>query len=158
MDDGRFRVGRFEAVFLADEPDEDVVFFGVGFLGPGLAEPPEPGLADLVGDFFVAGLAAGLVAAFQVVPQIKQAVSSLRLFQSHLVQRQSAVGLAGDGRLAVGRGALLRGGAAAGAGAGVRRVLPQIVQAFSAGSLKVSQSAQRQLAVAATPVLPFRVT
>ncbi|QTZ93809.1 hypothetical protein [Streptomyces auratus] len=106
-------VGRFGAVFLADEPDEDVVFFGVGFLGPGLAEPPEGGLAGLVGDFF-----------------------------------------AGDGRLAAGRGALLRGAAAAGAGAGVRRVLPQFVQAFSSGSLKVSQSAQRQLVDAATPVLP----
>ncbi|WP_432002541.1 hypothetical protein [Streptomyces sioyaensis] len=152
MDDGRFG-----AVFLGDEPDEDVVFFGVGRLGPGLAEPPEAGLADLVGDFFAAGLAEGFVAAFQLVPQTKHEVSSLRLFQSQLVQRQSAVGLAGDGRLAAGRGALLRGGAAAGAGAGVRRVLAQFVQAFSSGSLKVSQSAQRQLAVAATPVLPFLV-
>ncbi|MFI1617149.1 hypothetical protein ACH4VT_09235 [Streptomyces lydicus] len=153
MDDGRFG-----AVFLADEPDEDVVFFGVGFLGPGFAEPPEVGLADLVGDFFVDGLDAGLVAAFQLVPQTKQEVSSLRLSQSHLVQRQSAAGLAGEGRLAAGRAALLRGGAAAGEGASVRRVPPQFVQAFTSGSLKVSQSAQRQLAVAATPVLPFLVT
>ncbi|MFJ9855371.1 hypothetical protein [Streptomyces sp. NPDC101150] len=152
MDDGRFG-----AVFLADGLDEDVVFFGVGFLGAGFAEPPEAGLADLAGDFFAAGLAAGFVAAFQPVPQTRQDVSDLALLVSHLVQRQSAVGLAGDGRLAAGRGALLRAGVAAGVGAGARRVLPQIVQAFAAGSLKVSQSAQRQLAVAATPVLPFLV-
>lgn len=160
-DEGRFGAGRFGAVFLADEPDEpdeDVVFFGVGRLGAGFAGPPEAGLADLAGDFLAAGLAAGFVAAFQLVPQTTQDVSDVPLFVSHLVQRQSAAGLAGDGRLAAGRGALLRGGAAAGAGAGARRVLPQIVQVFSAGLLKVSQSAQRQLAVAATPVLPFLVT
>ncbi|OIK00695.1 hypothetical protein [Streptomyces colonosanans] len=153
--------GRFGAVFLPDEPDEPdegVVFFGVGLLGPGFAEPPEAGFADLAGGFFAAGLAAGFVAAFQPVPQTKQDASDSRLFVSHLVQRQSAAGLAGDGRLAAGRGALLRGRGAAGAEAGARRVLPQIVQAFSAGLLKVSQSAQRQFAVAATPVVPFFVT
>ncbi|MDR3080663.1 MAG: hypothetical protein LBV60_06995, partial [Streptomyces sp.] len=157
VDAGRFGAGRFGVVFLADEPDADVTFLGVGFLGVGFAEPPEAGPADLVGDFFAADLAAGFVAAFQPVPQTRQDASDLRLFVSHLVQRQSAVGLAGEGRLAAARGALLRGGAAAGAGLGARRVLVQIVQAISAGSLKVSQSAQRQLAVAATFVLPFLV-
>lgn len=119
VDEGRFEVGGFGTVFLADEPEEpaDVVFFGVGFLGLGFAEPREEGFVDLGVDFFAAGLAAGFVAAFQLVPQTRQVVSDLTLFVSHLVQRQSAVGLAGDGRLAVGRGALLRGGAAAGVGA-----------------------------------------
>ncbi|WP_171164000.1 hypothetical protein [Streptomyces sp. I05A-00742] len=142
VDDGRFGAD-FLAVDPVDparpvepvEPDEDVVFLGVGFLGPGLAAPPEAGLAGLAGDFFAAGPAAGFVAAFQPVPQTKHEVSALRLSQSHLAQRQSAAGLAGDGRLAAGRGGLLRGGAAAGAGAGARRVLPQSVQAFAEGSL-----------------------
>ncbi|MDK1472640.1 hypothetical protein QNO07_04235 [Streptomyces sp. 549] len=133
VDDGRFGAGRFVAAFLADELDEDEVLFGVGFLAPGLAEPPDAGEADLGADFFAAGLAAGLAAAFQPVPQTKQEASDATLLVSHLAQRQSAAGLAGDGRFVAGRGALLLGEALGGAGA--RRVLPQIVQAFSAGSL-----------------------
>lgn len=131
VDDGRLGV-----VFLAAEPDErdeDADFFGVGFLGPDFLEPPEVGLVDLGGDFFATGVAARFVADFQLVPQTTQVASDLRLFVSHLVQRQSAVGLDGEGRLAAGREAPLRGVAAA--LAALRGVLPQIAQIFSAGSL-----------------------
>jgi hypothetical protein len=132
--DGRFGVGRLGADFPGaddEEADDGVLFFGGDFLAAGFA-----------GGFLTAGFAA-----FQAVPQTRQELSELELLVSHFVQRQSPDGRAAAGRFAAGRGLLLRGGAAA-AGAGVRRVLPQIVQVFSAGPLKVSQSPQRQLAAA----------
>ncbi|MFJ9175575.1 hypothetical protein [Streptomyces sp. NPDC102360] len=147
--------GRLGAVFLAEgrgDPDEDgVVFRGGAFFGAAFVAPAALAsvvffgaaffAAGLGGDFFAAGLGADLAAvfgaAFHRVPHPRQDVSVLPLLVSHSVQRQSPDGLAGAGRFGAGRG------------------VSQIVQAFAAGVLYVSQLPQRQLAVAATPCTAF---
>ncbi|MEU5051583.1 hypothetical protein [Streptomyces sp. NPDC021096] len=152
-----------------------VDFLGAAFPVPDGAPPDAPAAGFPAADFFVA--------AFQPVPQTMQARSLRALFVSHRLHRQPAAGRPAAGRFAAEGG--LRGADLAALGldgvgsapvdfgepgfdaagfeavgpvaAAVRRFPPQIVQDLSAGELYVSQSAQRQLAVAPTRVLPLLV-
>lgn len=165
----RFGVGLLGAVVLA------VDFFAAAVPAPDGATPDAPAVGFLAAVFFVA--------AFQPVPQTMQARSLRALFVSHRLHRQPAAGRPAAGRLAA--EGVLRGADLAALGfdevglvlmdfgepgfdvvgfeavrpvaAAARRVPPQIVHALSAGELYVSQSAQRQLAVAPTRVLPLLV-
>lgn len=132
------------------------VLRGVGFLA---AVAPDGG-----------GFAVLPRAAFQDVPHAMHDRSVRALLVSHAVQRQGVGGRpAPPGRLAAGRAApppdpgFFATGFApgsgftpgfgpdlGGSGAVSRRVPPQVAQDASVGSLNVSQSAQRQLADAAT--------